>query len=272
ALLPEVSVVALACLILNKAPGKEICAGSNMADDAVRVISPAVALGVIVTSSLFFKSFLGRNGPLAKSIVDKSEWLLRLEATEKLRLMLQDESVDKTAYRESITALSAGYHIVHATYNGVGGSKAANGIKLYVDGAEVASRAINDDDYVAMENLAAKVTIGARYAAGVLSQYFKNKMDNVVIFNKELTAAEVAATYTKPDTNFTDWVVRDLSSGYPICETPSPYQEDDLFELQFRQSADVMWIVHPDYAPRKLSRTTPTSFDLSTIDFANGPF
>ena len=33
-----------------------------------------------------------------------------------------------------------------------------------------------------------------------------------------------------------------------------------------------MWIVHPSKAPRKLTRTTEYSFDLSTIDFANGPF
>jgi hypothetical protein len=33
-----------------------------------------------------------------------------------------------------------------------------------------------------------------------------------------------------------------------------------------------MWIVHPDYAPRKLTRTTTTSFDLSIISFTKGPF
>jgi hypothetical protein len=77
----------------------------------------------------------------------------------------------------------------------------------------------------------------------------------------------------EPDTNFTDWVIADLnSSSYPICETPSPYQESDLFELQFRQSADVMWIVHNEYAPRKLTRTTAYTFDLSTISFTKGPF
>jgi hypothetical protein len=77
----------------------------------------------------------------------------------------------------------------------------------------------------------------------------------------------------EPNTNFTDWVTADLDDDdYPISETPSPYQEAHLFQLQFRQSADVMWIVHPKYAPRKLTRTSTTSFDLSTIDFTSGPF
>jgi len=80
-------------------------------------------------------------------------------------------------------------------------------------------------------------------------------------------------TATAPDSDFTNWIAADLdASNYPICETPSPYQESDLFELQFRQSADVMWIVHPDYAPRKLTRTSATSFNLSTINFTKGPF
>ena len=52
----------------------------------------------------------------------------------------------------------------------------------------------------------------------------------------------------------------------------TPYTEADLFELQFEQSADVMWIIHPDYAPRKLSRVSATEFTLAKISFTNGPF
>lgn len=92
----------------------------------------------------------------------------------------------------------------------------------------------------------------------------------LAVVYRRLVAGTTAAA---PNVDFTNWIVADLDDeNYPIAETPSPYQEDDLFELQFRQSADVMWIVHPDYAPRKLTRTTATSFDLSTIDFTNGPF
>jgi hypothetical protein len=52
----------------------------------------------------------------------------------------------------------------------------------------------------------------------------------------------------------------------------TPYVAADLFELQFKQSNDVMWIVHPSYAPRKLSRTSANSFSLDEITFTNGPF
>ena len=93
----------------------------------------------------------------------------------------------------------------------------------------------------------------------------------LVAHTSDATDAE-DGDHEKPIINFTDWVVAALDDGYPIAETPTPYQESDLFELQIRQSADVMWIVHPDYAPRKLTRTTTTSFDLSIINFTNGPF
>lgn len=57
-----------------------------------------------------------------------------------------------------------------------------------------------------------------------------------------------------------------------IYEVATPYLEADLFEIQFAQSADVLYIAHPDYAPRKLSRTGHTSWTLTTIDFLDGPF
>ena len=77
----------------------------------------------------------------------------------------------------------------------------------------------------------------------------------------------------EPDTNFTDWSEAALTAALlPICETPTPYMEDELFELQIRQIADTMWIVHQNYQPRKLTRTSTTTFDLSTITVDDGPF
>lgn len=52
-----------------------------------------------------------------------------------------------------------------------------------------------------------------------------------------------------------------------IYEIATPYLEDDLPALKYVQSADVITIVHPSYAPRNLSRTGDTSWTLSTITF-----
>lgn len=62
-----------------------------------------------------------------------------------------------------------------------------------------------------------------------------------------------------------------VSGGSPV-EVVSPYLEADLFQLKFAQSADTLYIVHPDYAPRKLTRSSHTAWTLSVINFLDGPF
>lgn len=201
------------------------------------------------------------------------EWQFYLDANEILRFGIFDESANAQQIIYTTSSLGTGYHFVVATYSGVGGDNATDGMALYVDDVEQSVSVTDVGTYVAMENSTTKVVIGALYdGTGNLGDFFEDKIDNVAIFNKELSSDEMTAIYKTPAENFTDWVAADTDDNFPIVETPTPYQEADLFELQFRQSADVMWIVHPDYAPRKLTRTTATTFDLSTIDFSNGPF
>ena len=57
-----------------------------------------------------------------------------------------------------------------------------------------------------------------------------------------------------------------------IYEIASPYAAADLSEIQVAQTADVMYIVHEDYAPRKLSRTGHTAWTLTQVTFTGGPF
>ena len=62
-----------------------------------------------------------------------------------------------------------------------------------------------------------------------------------------------------------------LSSG-SVVELTTLYAEADLFELSFSQSADILYITHPDYPPRKLSRLSDTSWSITNITFSDGPF
>ena len=57
-----------------------------------------------------------------------------------------------------------------------------------------------------------------------------------------------------------------LSGGVPY-EVVTPYAEADLFDLHFVQSADVLTITHPNYAPRELRRLAATNWTLTTISF-----
>ncbi|HSJ02282.1 MAG TPA: hypothetical protein VK956_07495, partial [Verrucomicrobium sp.] len=61
----------------------------------------------------------------------------------------------------------------------------------------------------------------------------------------------------------------DLGAGLWVAqlvyEIPSPYAEADLFTVQYLQINDVMYLVHPAYAPRKLSRLGNANWTLTEI-------
>ena len=57
-----------------------------------------------------------------------------------------------------------------------------------------------------------------------------------------------------------------------VYEIATPYTEAMLFDINFTQSADVMYIVQESLKPRKLSRTGHTSWTLTEVDFKKGPY
>lgn len=57
-----------------------------------------------------------------------------------------------------------------------------------------------------------------------------------------------------------------------IVEVTTTYSVTDIFEINHAQSADVLYLVHKDHEPAKLTRTTATSFTLTDIDFVDGPY
>ena len=61
-------------------------------------------------------------------------------------------------------------------------------------------------------------------------------------------------------------------AGTAPYELITPYGEDDLDSLDFTQSADVLYLVHKDYAPRTLNRLGPTNWSLDLFDFKDGPY
>ena len=159
-------------------------------------------------------------------------------------------------YRLSDDALTEGWHFVAATYDSTGGATAANGIVLYVDGVAVDSTAHNEATYVAMEDTATKVRIGASYSGAAAIEYiWADKIDDVALFSEHLTATQVASLYSV--------------GAYEIS---SSYLEADLFGLQQAQSADVLFNVHSNYPPSKLMRYAHDSWELADITFDWPPF
>ena len=56
-----------------------------------------------------------------------------------------------------------------------------------------------------------------------------------------------------------------------IYQISTPYVEADLFNLRYAQSADTMYIVHPSYDIRVLSRTGSAAWTLATATISGSP-
>ena len=62
-----------------------------------------------------------------------------------------------------------------------------------------------------------------------------------------------------------------VKDGSPY-ELETPYLEGELAALSFAQSADVLFIVHPNHPPMELARYSDTNWTLEKCAFTGGPF
>ena len=105
-----------------------------------------------------------------------------------LRMRLYNHNSSAHITKNLNNALSTGqwYHIV-CTYDG---SATADGIKIFVDGTTPSQGSTTVGTYTAMGNTAAPLTLGKSDTA-----YFKGHLDEVSLFNIELSDSQVLAIY-----------------------------------------------------------------------------
>ena len=65
-----------------------------------------------------------------------------------------------------------------------------------------------------------------------------------------------------------------ISGGniYRVYTLATPYLEVDLFQLKFTQSADTLYIWHPDYPERTLVRASDASWTIPLTTYLDGPY
>ena len=93
------------------------------------------------------------------------------------------------------------------------------------------------------------------------------KVANVTANTFELQTIDGTNVNTTSYTAYTSGGV--ANRVYQISTT---YLTADLFQIKYAQSADVMYLCHPDYSVKKLSRTGHTSWTITEVDFTNGPY
>lgn len=98
----------------------------------------------------------------------------------------------------------------------------------------------------------------------------------VELNNREGTIANVNAganTFEISGVNSTNYTTYTSGGTASVIYTVvSPYQNTDLSQLVFTQSADTLYIAHPSYAPRTLTRAAHTTWTLATLSLVKGPF
>lgn len=108
----------------------------------------------------------------------------------------------------TITANNS-YHIV-ATYSGVSG-----GGKIYVNGVEMANAPIIGTSYVKMRNTSTPPTIGTYFInEAALNEWFDGNIDEVAIYNFELSPAQVVNHYDIGTNTYSSLIVNDNPISY----------------------------------------------------------
>ena len=152
-------------------------------------------------SAFSISAWINMNDATSFEIIGKgeynvdAEWRLRTESDDKLHFTLYDESVNNTHETANTTATLTTYenqfiHVV-ATYDGTGGTSANDGITLYINGASQAVTKTGGGTYDSILNGSSPVEIGV-YATSV---YADGQIDDVLIYSKELSAAEILRNY-----------------------------------------------------------------------------
>ncbi len=218
------------------------------------------------TAADVYIGFMHKNTIYADGKIDNVMLFSKeLSAAEVTALYNSGNGIEElnTVYPSSITddALDTGWRFITMTYEGENGSwtggTATNYVDFYVDEVDVDQTATNLSTYSKMEDTSAAPRIGAQEStAGAIEKIWADRLDEIAVFGDVLSSSEISALYD--------------STG--IYEISTPYLTADLFELKYEQSADVLYITHPDYETRKLSRFNNDDWTLTAIGIQTGPF
>ena len=159
-------------------------------------------------------------GVVTKNDTGLGEWRFVTDANDCLQILLSDLSA--SAYQWVQTSALTGYEgqwiFVTATYNGIGGTGARNGLSLYVNGIEQSVTGSYSGTYVAMENTGYEVRIGTLHH----TTYSKGQVAGVQIYNRALTQTEIKQNFAAQANRFqvprsivTEGLVLNLDAGNP---------------------------------------------------------
>tara|TARA_R110000824_G_scaffold93691_1_gene226500 strand:+ start:900 stop:2318 length:1419 start_codon:yes stop_codon:yes gene_type:complete len=140
------------------------------------------------------------------------EWAFLTDSADDLRLVLYDATTSHYISQKADVVFPENQWVhVACTYNASG---AASGIILYQDGVVSASTAVDIGSYTALHSTSAAIEMGRLRYSSATTDYSDGKIDEVSIFDKVLTPAEVTSLYAANPQNAGDAVGITNLTGY----------------------------------------------------------
>lgn len=115
-------------------------------------------------------------------------------------------------------------------------------------------------------------TVGAEVVISGLSEatYLNNRIFTVdAVSASTVTLNQESSTVAETSPGGTLSQVFEITIPYSASDM---FKSDGTFRLDFRQYNDVMYIVHPDYAPRILTRSADNAWTITIADMEYGPY
>jgi hypothetical protein len=135
--------------------------------------------------------------------------------------------------------------------NTITGATAADPVVLTVNN----SYSSGDEIYVA--SVAGMTALNGKY-------YLVANVSGTTVELQDIDGTDIdGSAYTAYSSGGTTARVYTLTTTFATADLPS---------LQYAQSADVLYIAHDSYAPKKISRTGHTSWTITNISFTDGPY
>jgi len=129
---------------------------------------------------------------ISKGLPETGEWVFGLNIIKNLEFVFWDESEDAfigRTYFSPLTSYQDQWIHVVGTYDG---GILCSGIRLYLNKVQIDDDDVKSNIFVALENLGDVIKIGR---ASQVPFFATGDIDNVMFFNKELTALDVKLLY-----------------------------------------------------------------------------
>lgn len=141
-----------------------------------------------------------------------------------------------------------------------------------------------------LTHAAQSITSVSKAAVGVLNKAGHGYSENdrililpAVVGMRQLAGREVKALSVAPGSfnlydsgsagiNTTNYDTFTSGTMAKIYEVATSFSEAELADIRITQSADTLFILHPEHPPQKLVRNSALSWTLSTIVFKDGPY